>query len=150
VSLLAGARVNVLKTDDFKIGGCENVFVAGCGFLHPMKNTPRRFRIIFDLDDSYGEVLFYLPYLPWRNDTWKKERKSTKIYDFYNQCLNNGKDGKFFDMELYDDNILNQDIPLKVKGEIASLRCSSNYRLSEKARENYQEFLSYHHKITFD
>lgn len=145
VSLLAGARVNVLRTDDFKTGGFENVFVAGCGFLHPRDNTPRRFRIIFDLDDSYGEVLFYLPYLPWIFPLWERNIHN-KIYDFYNKCLNNGKDGKFFDMELYDDNILKQDIPLKVKGEIAVLRCSSNYRLSEKARENYQEFLRYHHK----
>lgn len=141
VSLLAGACVNVFKTDDFKIGGCESVFRESEGFLHPRRNTPRRFRIIFDLAESYGEIIFYLPYLPWI-----RGHKPTKVYDFYNRCLNNGKDGKFFDMELYDDNILEQDIPLRIKGEIAAIRCSSNYRLSDKARENYREFLKYHQK----
>jgi hypothetical protein len=141
VSLLARARVNVFKTDDFKIGGFEPVFREHEGFLNPKNNTPRRFRIIFDLDESYGEIILYLPYLPW-----VKGHKPTKIYDFYNQCLNNGKESKFFDMELYDDCILEQDIPLKVKGEIAVLRCSSNYRLSDKAREKYQGFLKYHQK----
>ena len=137
VSLLAAARINVLKTDDFKIGKCEMVFREGVGFLNPRNNTPRRFRIIFDLDESYAEILFYLPYLPWTNG-----HKPSKIYDFYNRCLNNGKDGKFFEMQLYDDNILKQDIPRKVKREIAVLRCSGNYRLSDKARENYRNFLN--------
>ena len=49
-------------------------------------------------------------------------------------------------MKLYDSKILEQDIPLKVKGEIADIRLKSNYRLSEKARDNYQEFLKIHHK----
>lgn len=49
-------------------------------------------------------------------------------------------------MQLYDGSILEQDIPLKVKGEIAVLRCTSNYRLSDEARENYREFLRYHQK----
>lgn len=141
VSLLARARVNVLKTDDFEIGRCETVFSENHGFLHPNHNTPRRFRIIFDLEEAYAEIILYLPYLPWI-----KGHKPTKIYDFYNRCLNNGKDGKFFDMQLYDGGILEQDIPLKVKGEIAILRCSSNYRLSDEARENYREFLRYHQK----
>ena len=141
VGLVARARVSVFKNDDFKIERSEEIFSPGNGYLHPTHNTPRKFRIIFDLDDAYGEILFYLPYLPWA-----KGNKPTNIYDFYNKCLNNGKDGKFFDMDLYDSEILNQDIPLKVKGEIAKLRCSSNYRLSDKARENYKEFLRIHHK----
>ena len=82
VSLLARARVNVLKTDDFKIGSCETVFSENHGFLHPCHNTPRRFRIIFDLKDAYGEIIFYLPYLPWI-----RGHKPAKLYDFYNRCL---------------------------------------------------------------
>ena len=141
VRSLANARINVFRTDDFKIEKCEEVFSSVSGYTLPSHNMPRRFRLIFDLEDSYGEILFYFPFLPWYTGA-----NPSALCSFYNACLNNGKDGKFFDMELYDSKILEQDIPLKVKGEIANLRCNSNYRLSEKARGDYQEFLKVHHK----
>ena len=57
-----------------------------------------------------------------------------------------GKDGKFIDLDIYDRNILNQEIPFRIKAEIAYMRCKSGYRLSEKAKENYKEYLRYHRK----
>ena len=141
INIIGMASTNVFQTDDFKIGKLQEVFRWGEMYLSPYQNAKRRFTIIFDLEDAYAEVLFYFPQLPWG-----RGYGSTKLTKFYNRCLCNDESGKFFDFEWYDAHILEQDIPLRIKAEIAYMRCKSNYRLSEEALERYQQFLCSHRK----
>ena len=41
---------------------------------------------------------------------------------------------------MYDGNILDQEIPFRIKAEIAYMRCNSGYRLSEAAIDNYKNY----------
>ena len=36
------------------------------------------------------------------------------VFDFYDQCLLIGKDGRFIDFDMYDGNILDQEIPFRI------------------------------------
>lgn len=47
---------------------------------------------------------------------------------------------------MYDGNILDQEIPFRIKAEIAYMRCKSGYRLSEAAIDNYKNYFTYHRK----
>ena len=41
---------------------------------------------------------------------------------------------------------LAQEIPFRIKAEIAYMRCNSGYRLSEAAIDNYKNYFTYHRK----
>lgn len=150
VRLLASAKVNVFKNDTFVIEREEDIFddFFPCNAI----NFGRRFTVIFDFENVYAEVLFWFPFVPFypRNYCLSGNFELTR---FYSKCLVNGRDGKFFDFENYDGHILEQDIPFRIKAEIAYKRFKSNYRLSEKAAENYKQYFGYHRKklyVAFD
>lgn len=140
--LLSHARVNVFKNDTFKIVEDGKVFSMYAFNPYSSSAIQRRHIFIFDLKDAYAEILFFFPMNPYE----PLGKHHPELVDFYNQCLVMGKDGKFIDLDLYDKNILNQEIPFRIKAEIAYMRCESGYRLSEKAKDNYKEYLRYHRK----
>ena len=140
--LLAYAYVNVFRNDSFKVGDVKEVFNKELIFRFYCGDGRRRFRLIFDLNDSCAEVLLYFPVLPFI----KNSDPQTDLIGFYNSCITNGKDGRFFDLDMYDGHILEQDIPFRIKAEIAFLRCTSNYRLTECARNIYRNYFEFHRK----
>lgn len=142
VKLLASSKVNVFKNDTFKIERDEYVFEDYAWYAN---NAGRRFKIVFDLEDAYAEVLFFFPFMPYwfEKNNWKKH---SGLLRFYEHCLTNAADGKFFDFERYDGNILEQDIPFRIKAEIAYKRFESNYRLSDEAKEKYRSYFRFHRK----
>ncbi|MBQ5311887.1 MAG: leucine-rich repeat domain-containing protein [Oscillospiraceae bacterium] len=140
--LFSLAFINVFKNDTFKVGDSRRTFDSPFIFPTQYKDGRRRFRFIFDLKDSYGEVLMFFPVMPY--GAWSNPQPA--LADFYNACLTNGRDGKFLDLELYDGHILEQDIPFRIKAEIAFLRCTSGYRLTEASRNNYREYFRFHRK----
>ena len=140
--LLSYAFVNVFRNDTFKVGNENKAFEPNLIFFTQYRNSRRRFRIIFDLKDSYAEVLMYFPMLPYING----QNPHPELIDFYNSCITNDKEGKFFDFDIYDGQILKQDIPFRIKAEIACERCTSNYRLTEKALNGYRYYFQYHRK----
>ncbi len=141
--LLLSAKVNVLRNDTFIIGIKANSAVDFPGFG---SNLERRFTIIFELDNAYAEVLFWLPFVPyWRCGGYNSPKRYI-LTKFYKRCLVNCKDGRFFDFEEYDGHILEQDIPFRIKTEIAYKRFTSSYRLSDEAKENYKRYFTFHRK----
>ncbi len=141
--LLLSAKVNVLRNDTFIVGvrAKDNVDFPGFG-----SNLERRFTIVFELDNVCAEVLFWLPFVPyWRRRGCNSPKRYT-LTGFYKRCLVNCKDGRFFDFEEYDGHILEQDIPFRIKAEIAYKRFSSSYRLSDEAKENYKRYFTFHRK----
>ena len=141
-SLLSCARVNVFKNDTFKIVEEENVFSMYAFNPYSSSAIQRRYFFIFDLGNVYAEVLFFFPMNPYE----APGKHHPELIDFYNQCLVIGKDGKFIDFDMYDGNILDQEIPFRIKAEIAYMRCKSGYRLSEAAMDNYKNYFTYHRK----
>ncbi|MBQ6943049.1 MAG: leucine-rich repeat domain-containing protein [Ruminococcus sp.] len=138
--LLSNAFVNVFKNDTFKIGNEKKVFGYNLIFISQYKDGRRRFQFIFDLEDNYAEVLMYFPMMPFRNG----KNPHPELIDFYNDCLVNDCEGRFFDFDKYDGYILEQEIPFRIKAEIAYKRCTSNYRLSESAVTGYRNYFQYH------
>ncbi len=142
--LILSAKVNVLRNDTFIIGIKANSAV---DFPNFERNAERRFTIIFELDNACAEVLFWLPFVPyyWRRGDFDSPQRYI-LTDFYEKCLVNCKDGRFFDFEEYDGHILEQDIPFRIKAEIAYKRFRSSYRLSDEAKENYKRYFTFHRK----
>ncbi len=142
--LILSAKVNVFRNDTFIIGTKKNGISSFPWFA---QNAERRFTIVFKLDNAYAEVLFWLPFVPyyWRRGDFDSPQRYI-LTDFYEKCLVNCKDGRFFDFEEYDGHILEQDIPFRIKAEIAYKRFSSSYRLSDEARENYKRYFTFHRK----
>ncbi len=140
--LLAYAFVNVFRNDSFKVRDVKEVFDKEFIYRTYCKEGRRRFRLIFDLKDSYAEVLMYFPALPFING----KALHPELTMFYNSCITNSSDGRFFDFEMYDGHILEQEIPFRIKAEIACKRCSSGYRLSEEALRGYREYFHFHRK----
>lgn len=139
-NIIADSRVNVFRNDTFKVEKSNKVFnVCMWGAV----NISRRCEIIFDFEGVYAEVLLYFPFVPYGN--YKTAEKSA-ILDFYEECLVNAPDGRFFDFAVYDGHILEQDIPFRIKAEIAVKRLKSNYRLTDEARENYRNYFRVHRK----
>ncbi|MCM1314488.1 MAG: leucine-rich repeat domain-containing protein [Alistipes senegalensis] len=136
--ILVDAKVNVFKNDTFKIGKSENLFNR---FMCDAVNISRRFELIFDFNDVYAEVLLWIPFVPYFKGRWEYILKSG-LLEFYEKCLVNADDGKFLDLNFYDSHILEQDIPPRIKTEIASKRIESGYRLTEKATDNYRKYLT--------
>jgi len=67
--------------------------------------------------------------------------------NLYIACIENKTaDGKFFDMERYDENILNLLTSMKRKLDVCYYRLSSGYRLSAKHSEMYEAFVREHAK----
>lgn len=141
-SLLSCARVNVFKNDTFKIVEEENVFSMYAFNPYSSSAIQRRYFFIFDLGNVYAEVLFFFPMNPYE----APGKHHPELIDFYNQCLVVGKDGRFIDFDKYDGNILDQEIPFRIKAYIAYMRCKSGYRLSEAAMDNYKNYFTYHRK----
>lgn len=139
VRLLASAAINVFRNDSFAAEREECVFRDMARML-----SSRRFLIVFDLDDTYAEVLFFFPFVPHYSNHWYEA--FSDMLEFYDKCLVNGKDGRFFDFERYDGHILEQNIPFRIKAEIACMRFKSGYRLSDDARKAYKQYFSYHRK----
>ncbi len=78
----------------------------------------------------------------WGGDSFSNQRD-----DLYIRCIENkSADGKFFDTELYDENILNLIDSMKRKLDICYYRLSSGYRLSQKHAEMYEKFVREHAK----
>ena len=157
VRLLASARVNVFRNDTFQIERNESIFD---NMFWKALNS-RRFTIAFELGDCYSEVLFYFPFMPYLRDFggrwyWAEnyyKNSDRDLISFYDSCFVNSSDGRFFDFDIYDGHILEQDIPFRIKAEIAYKRLSSNYRLSSFAREKYIQYFMLHRKklkITLD
>ena len=140
--LLAYAFVNVFRNDSFKVGDVQEVFDKEFIYRTYCRDGRRRFKLIFDLADSYSEVLMYFPALPFVNG----KNMHPELTEFYNACVTNGSDGRFFDFEMYDGHILEHDIPFRIKAEIACERCSSGYRLSESALSGDREYFRFHRK----
>ncbi|MDE6425572.1 MAG: leucine-rich repeat domain-containing protein [Ruminococcus sp.] len=138
VSVLADAKVNVFRNDTFRIENLENFLDK---FMWRFANASRRFIIIFDFNDVYAEILFWIPFKPYSNGNSEYLRKSG-LFEFYERCFVNADDGKFLDLNFYDNHILEQDIPPRIKAEIASKRIKSNYRLTENAMNNYRKYLT--------
>lgn len=140
--LLSYAFVNVFRNDSFKVGDVKEVFDKEFIYRTYCRDGRRRFKLIFDLADSYAEVLMYFPALPFVNG----KNMHPELTEFYNACITNGSDGRFFDFEMYDGHIVEQEIPFRIKAEIACERCSSRYRLSESALSGYREYFCFHRK----
>jgi len=140
-ALLLSAKVNVFRNDTFVVE--KKVFYTYMpSFAY---NTERRFTIIFELDNVRAEVLFWLPFVPYRQWGYNSPQRFS-LTGFYERCLINGKDGRFFDFKEYDGHILEQDIPFRIKAEIAYKRFKSDYRLSDEAKENYKRYFTFHRK----
>ena len=140
-SVLLDAKVNVFRNDTFRIEKLENIF--DINMWHSV-NISRRFLIIFDFNDVYAEILFWFPFVPYfRKYEYIGE---SRLFEFYEKCLVNTEDGRFFDFDTYDGHILEQDIPFRIKAEIAYKRIKSEYRLTEKARKNYKNYFRLHRK----
>ena len=140
--LFAYSFINVFRNDSFKVGDVKEVFDKEFIYRTYCRDGRRRFKLIFDLADSYAEVLMYFPALPFING----KNMHPELTEFYNACITNGSDGRFFDFEMYDGHILEQEIPFRIKAEIACERCSSGYRLSESALSGYREYFHFHRK----
>ena len=140
--LFAYSFVNVFRNDSFKVGDVKEVFDKEFIYRTYCRDGRRRFKLIFDLADSYAEVLMYFPALPFING----KNMHPELTEFYNACITNGSDGRFFDFEMYDGHILEQEIPFRIKAEIACERCSSGYRLSETALSGYKAYFQFHRK----
>lgn len=139
--ILSFAKTNIFRNDDFYVERSDKVldnysWIAG--------NITRRFLIVFDLPDKYAEVLIWFSFVPYQFPGSNPQNR--KLINFYNTCLKNSQDGKFFDFDFYDNNILMQDIPFIIKAEIAFKRLSSDYRLKENAKENYIQYFKIHEK----
>ena len=141
VSVLKDAKVNVFRNDTFRIEKPEKVFEM-C--MWGAVNASRRSTIIFDFKDVYAEILFWFPFVPY----FRKYEyiKKSALIEFYEKCLVNAEDGRFFDFSLYDGHILEQDIPFRIKAEIAYKRIKSGYRLTDKALDNYRNYFHLHRK----
>lgn len=135
--VLADAKTNIFRNDTFRIENNENIFSK---FMWRSANAGRRFKIIFDFNGVRAEILFWIPIIPYHTGSREYTEKSG-LFEFYGKCITNADDGKFLDMNFYDDHILEQDIPKRIKAEIASERIRSNYRLTENAINNYTEYL---------
>lgn len=140
--LLLSAKVNVFRNDTFVVEKKVN-YTYMPSFAY---NTERRFTIIFELDNVCAEVLFWLPFVPYWRFRYYNSPERFSLTSFYERCLVNGKDGRFFDFEEYDGHILEQDIPFRIKAEIAYKRFKSDYRLSDEAKENYKRYFTFHRK----
>lgn len=137
-SILSDSKVSVFRNDTFKAENSGKVF--GICMWNAV-NAGRRFTIIFDFKDIYAEVLLYFPFMPYYN--YKHEYK---IIEFYEKCLVNAEDGRFFDFSIYDGHILEQDIPFRIKAEIACKRIKSGYRLTAESLDNYRNYFRLHRK----
>ncbi len=140
--LLSYAYVNVFMNDTFKVGNGRKAFEPGLIYKTQYRESRRRFRLVFELSDVHAEVLMYFPMLPF----WSIGVVHPELIDFYNACITNDSKGRFFDFDMYDGHILEQDIPFRIKAEIACERCKSGYRLSAAARKQYKEYFTYHRK----
>ena len=140
--LLSYAYENVFRNDTFKVGNGRKAFEPGLIYKTQYKDCRRRFRLVFELSDTRAEVLMYFPMLPYRN----MEMSHSELVEFYNACITNDSEGRFFDFDMYDGHILEQDIPFRIKAEIACERCSCRYRLSETALSVYREYFRFHRK----
>ncbi|MDE6672883.1 MAG: leucine-rich repeat domain-containing protein [Ruminococcus sp.] len=136
ISIFGDAKVNIFRNDTFTIEKSENIFHK---FSWNFSNYNRRFRIIFDFNEVYAEILFWIPYVPYST---YEDIIDSELLEFYENCFVNDKDGKFLDLNFYDSHILEQDIPKRIKSEIASERLRSGYRLTEKSADNYRKYLN--------
>lgn len=136
ISIFGDSKVNIFRNDTFTIEKSENIFHK---FSWQFTNLNRRFRIIFDFKDVYAEILFWIPYVPYSN---YEDIIDSELLEFYENCFVNDKDGKFLDLNFYDSHILEQDIPARIKAEIATERLRSGYRLSGKSADNYRKYLN--------
>ncbi|MDE6034589.1 MAG: leucine-rich repeat domain-containing protein [Ruminococcus sp.] len=135
IGILADAKVNIFRNDTFIIENSVNFFYK---FSWRFTNLTRRFRIIFDFNEVYAEILFWIPYVPYST---YEDMENSELLEFYSKCFVSDKDGKFLDLDFYDSHILEQDIPKRIKSEIATERLRSGYRLSEKSADNYRKYV---------
>ncbi len=108
-------------------------------------NFGRRVTLIFDFDDVYSEVIFWFPFVPFVQSNFELIKKSS-LLEFYEKCLVNADDGRFFDFSIYDEHILQQNIPFRIKAEITYKRLKSRYRLTDSALHNYKRYFYLHRK----